>query len=142
MGKRLAGTCMGVLLMLAGLSASPHHPFSSEYDWQKTVTLTGSVTRFEWANPHSMLFLKGMEGTGVVENWLLELGGPSVLSKAGWSEKTLEAGDTITVDAWLAKDGTKRANVKSVRFPDGKELSGGSSIVDPDQPKTDVKVSN
>ena len=55
---------VGVILLLAAVSAFAHHPFSAEYDWKKPVTLTGTVSKFEWANPHSVLYIDAKDASG------------------------------------------------------------------------------
>src|SRR5215470_6838203 len=123
-------------LLLCAVSLYAHHPFSSEYDWMKPVTLTGTVDKLEWMNPHSILYVDAPDSTGQMKHWTLELGSSGALTRAGWTMQTVKHGDQITMDAWLAKDGKDRANVKSVRLADGRELSGASSILNmkPEKP--------
>jgi hypothetical protein len=63
-----------------------------------------------------------------MKHWTLEMGNPAALTRAGWNRNTLKMGDQVTVDAWLSKTKDDKANVKSVKLPDGRELSGASSI--------------
>ena len=118
----------GAALLVLTISAYAHHPFSAEYDWTKPVTLTGTVNKFEWSNPHSFLYVDAKDDNGQMKQWKLELANPSALTRAGWTRNTLKKGDQITVDAWLAKGNKEQANVKSVKLANGRELSGGSSI--------------
>jgi len=126
----------GAALVVLTVSAYAHHPFSAEYDWTKPVTLTGTVNKFEWSNPHSYLYVDGKDDKGQMKQWKLELAGPSALTRAGWTRNMLKKGDQITVDAWLAKDNKEHANVKSVKLADGREFSGGSSIGEVKVPKS------
>jgi len=119
---------VGATLLVLTASAYAHHPFSSEYDWTKPVTITGTVSKVEWTNPHAFLYIDGKDQNGQMKHWTLEMGNPAALTRAGWNRNTLKMGDQITVDAWLAKDKDDKANVKSVKLPDGRELSGASSI--------------
>ena len=108
-----------------------HHPFSAEYDWKKPITVSGTVTKVDWANPHARIFMDAKDATGKVAKWEFELGGIGALSKAGWKKDTVKNGDSITIDGWQSKNRATGANVKSIRLSNGHELSGASSISDP-----------
>jgi Family of unknown function (DUF6152) len=123
----------GAMLLVLAVSAYAHHPFAAEYDWTKPVTVTGTVSKIEWTNPHAYLYVDGKDENGNMKQWKLEMGSPSVLTRAGWSRNSLKMGDQVTVEAWMSKTKDDRANVKSVKLSDGRELSGGSSIVDTKQ---------
>jgi hypothetical protein len=77
-----------------------------------------------------------------MKKWALEMGGPSALTRAGWNRNTVKMGDQITVDAWMSKTKDDHASVKSVKLSDGRELSGGSSIMDLKQTKENKPISN
>jgi Family of unknown function (DUF6152) len=126
-------------VFLAALPVLAHHPFSAEYDWKQTVTVTGTVSKLDWANPHAHIYVDAKDSDGTVKNWTFELGGINALTNAGWSKDIVKTGDTITVDAWLSKSQRNAANVKSIKLPNGRELSGASSIVDPNANPTDAK---
>ena len=106
---------------------SAHHSFAAEYDRNKPVTLTGTVTKVEWQNPHIYFYLDVKGPDGKVENWAIEGGAPNALYRAGWRKDWLEVGRPVTVDAWLAKSGAKLANLRSMVLPDGRRVSGASS---------------
>jgi hypothetical protein len=118
------------LSLFMALPVLAHHPFSVEYDWKKPVSLTGTVTKLEWENPHARLHVDVEDDTGKPQSWEFEMGSLSALQKAGWSQNTVKMGDTVTVDGWLARSAGKSygANMKSVWLPNGRELSGASSI--------------
>jgi uncharacterized protein DUF6152 len=119
------------IVLLATLPLLAHHPFSAEYDWKKPVTVSGTITKVDWSNPHSHIYVDAKDADGKMKNWSFELGGVSALTRAGWSKTTLKNGDTVTVDAWLSRNQSNMGNVKSVTLSSGKELSGASSIVEP-----------
>ena len=127
-------------VFLAALPALAHHPFSAEYDWKQPVSVTGTVSKLDWANPHAHLYVDAKDSDGKTKNWTFELGGINALTNAGWSKETVKTGDTITVDAWLSKSQSNLANVKSIKLQSGRELSGASSIVDPNANPTEPKV--
>ena len=81
-------------------------------------------------NPHAMLYLDGKDENGQMKHWTLEMGNPAALTRAGWNRNTLKMGDQVTVDAWVSKTKNDRANAKSVKLSDGRELSAASSITD------------
>lgn len=123
------------LAVVAGVAAllvltppiSAHHSFAAEFDQNKTVTLRGAVTKLEWANPHIWLYLdvKGDQATTV--RWQCEGGAPNNLTRNGWSKESLKPGDQIVIDGYLAKDGSKTCNMRSVKFPDGRSVFAGTS---------------
>jgi hypothetical protein len=103
-----------------------HHSFGAEYDINKPITLTGVVTRTEWTNPHSHIYLDVKDGKGVVTNWKFEGHNPAVLYRIGWKKDSmLKAGDRITVFAWQARDGGSWAHAREITLGDGKKLFFG-----------------
>ncbi len=115
------------------LAATPparaHHSFAAEYDAAKPVTLTGKVTEVQWTNPHIFIRLDVPdEKTGAVVNWTLEMGGPNALLRLGWKRDSLKAGDLVTVEGSLAKNGNPLVNAKSIVMTEtGKRMLAGSS---------------
>jgi len=91
--------------LLAGVSLWAHHSVQAQFDLQKPFTLTGVVTKVEWINPHSYLYLDVKDDSGRVKHWAFEMAGP---------------GDTITVNGVLAKDGTDSGLIKELKLPDGR----------------------
>ena len=128
MKPRMLALAATMFLMAGSLFA--HHPFSAEYDWKKPVTVSGTVTKVEWSNPHARVFMDVKDIAGNPQKWEFELGSINALSKLGWVKNTLKNGDVVTVDAWMARSKDNAANVKSIRFSDGRELSGASSIAE------------
>ncbi|RYR88497.1 hypothetical protein DLS56_13650, partial [Staphylococcus pseudintermedius] len=101
---------LAVLLTAAAPNLSAHHSFAAEFDANKPVTLTGSVTRVEWGNPHIWVYLEVKDDHGVAQPWQCEGGAPNTLTRNGWSKDSLKAGSPITIDGFLAKDGSKTCN--------------------------------
>ena len=112
---------------LFATAALAHHSFEAEYDANKPITLVGVVTKFEWTNPHARFYVDVKDEQGHTVNWNLELASPNALVHQGWKRTSLKVGDRITVDAWLAKDGSKFANAKTVVLADGTKVGAASS---------------
>jgi hypothetical protein len=119
--------CATVLTVMGVSSLYAHHSFAAQYDRSKPVTLKGTVTKVEWANPHIYFYLDVKTEDGKVENWAVEGGAPNSLYRNGWRKDSLQAGNLVTVDGWLAKDGSKLANMRAVVLADGRQVLGGSS---------------
>jgi hypothetical protein len=91
------------------------------------VTLTGTVTKVEWTNPHARFYINVKGADGATTNWNLELASPNYLKRAGWSSTSLKEGDEITVEGSLARSGANMANARSVTLADGRRVFARSS---------------
>ena len=112
-------------LLLATMRMSAHHAFAAEYDENKLVTISGTVTRFQWTNPHAWLSVDGMDESNKATAWKFEMGSPGGLLRRGWRRGELKKGDEVTVDGYRAKNGSNVANARTVTVPDGRKLFGG-----------------
>jgi len=113
------------VLLLTAMPAPAHHSFAAEYDADKFITLTGTVTKFDWTNPHSWLFIEAKDENGNVTPWAFEMSAPGPLVRRGWRRGELKEGDVVTIDGFRAKDGRNVANARMVTLPDGRKLFGG-----------------
>lgn len=112
-----------------------HHSFAAEFDSNKPVKLTGSVTRLEWKNPHIWVYLDVTE-RGNPLHWQCEGGAPNTLTRNGWSKDSLKFGEQVTIEGWQAKDGSNTCNLRIITLPDGRHVLAGSSAGDtPTTPK-------
>ena len=129
-GHRRLITSLALAGLVSAQALSAHHSFAAEFDRNSPVTLTGSVTRVDWGNPHIWVFMDVKDDTGKVSNWGVEGGAPNALFRNGWRKDSLKVGDTVTVEGFKSKDGLPRANANRVTLPDGRRVFAGSSSGD------------
>lgn len=121
---------LAVLILAASSIAAPafgHHSFAAEFDGTKPVKLAGTMTKLEWTNPHIWLYLDVKDDAGNVAKWQCEGGAPNTLTRNGWTKEAIKGGDQVVIEGWMAKDGSKTCNARSVKMPDGKSVFAGSS---------------
>jgi len=128
MRRTLSVLAVGVVLLVLGtVRVEAHHAFSAEFDGNKPVKLTGTVTKMEWVNPHAWIHIDVKKPDGTVEKWMVEGGTPNTLIRRGLRKADLPAGTAIVVEGFRAKDGGLRANGTNLTLPDGRQLFLGSS---------------
>src|SRR5258708_8418403 len=121
------------LVVLGALAAgwfapvSAHHSFAAEFDGSKPVTLKGTVTQIDWANPHVWFYINVKDEEGKNVRWACEMGAPHQLQRRRCLRDTMKVGDVVTVVGSLSRDGAKRANARLVTTADGKTLGAASS---------------
>src|ERR1700685_411046 len=123
-------TKLAALLALA-LSATvlpmeAHHSFAAEYDASKAVRITGVISKVEWTNPHSYLYIDAKDEHGNLATWTCEGGAPNTLSRRGFTKNAIKIGDTVTIDGYGAKDGSRLMDARRITLSDGRTFYSGS----------------
>jgi hypothetical protein len=112
-------------LLASSAMAQAHHTYAM-FDGSGTRTVSGTVAKLEWKNPHVYLwvYVPNKEQAGKYDLWAFENGSPSVLSARGWSPTVLKAGDKITVEFWPLKSGGMGGHFEKATLPDGRVIEG------------------
>ena len=113
----------GVWLAAAPILA--HHSNAAMYDADKRIVIKGEVTRVQWTNPHSYLYLDVKDASGKVVNWALEGFPPNTLLRTGWKTSMIKTGDVLSVEGATARDGTNHLLAREITLPDAKKLYWG-----------------
>ena len=111
---------LGIFALACQLSA--HHGFESHYDINKKITIAGSITKVEWENPHVHCYIDVKGADGTVAHYAVEGGAPRNLNRHGWTADTLKIGDVVTIQGYLARDGTNTVSGLRVTLPNGQKL--------------------
>jgi hypothetical protein len=116
------------LLAAMILPVAAHHSFPAQYDVDKPISLTGKVTKVEWTNPHIFIYADVADANGATVSWAFEMGGPNALLRQGWKRDSVKAGDLVTFEGSLARDGSNLVNARTVTMAEtGRKMFAGSS---------------
>jgi hypothetical protein len=126
MSRRSTLWMLAIGMMLGAGSASAHHAILAQFDRDRPLYLTGTLTKMEWISPHAYLFLDVKDSSGTTRNWALEMVGPGGLRRSGLSRHDgggFKVGDTISVSGFMAKDGTATGFVRELRLANGRTVT-------------------
>jgi hypothetical protein len=108
--------------LLASTPVLPHHSFAAEFDLNRPVELTGTVSRIQWTNPHAWIHVDVEADNGSIQTWAIELLGINTLVRRGWTRETVQPGEVISVIGYGARDGSTAANATTVTRTDSGEM--------------------
>jgi hypothetical protein len=115
-----------LFLLVAAIPALAHHSLTASYDDKKSVTVRGTVTRFEWTNPHVYIYVDSPGAGGQMTRWEVEFDSTVDLAKAGWAPDSVKQGDVIVAEGSAARDGSRQVLGKTLQITGGKKLMAAS----------------
>ncbi len=119
--RTLALIMLTIGALMLSIPAAAHHG-NAAYDEKNPLALEGTVTKFMWANPHTLIFFDAKDSKGNVLHWTVETLSPGKLARAGWTQDAVKPGDRVTVTFSPAKDGSPKGFLQRIQFKDGKQL--------------------
>lgn len=126
--RLLVALAIGVGAIVAAVPTVAHHAFAAEFDANKPLTITGTVTKVEWTNPHARFYVDAKDENGKIVSWDFELGPPNGLMRRGWTRNSLKPGHVVTVTGFRSKVAPYVANARTVTLSDGRQVFAGSSF--------------
>lgn len=122
--KRVFRLCViPSVLLVASSQISAHHSFAN-YAMDTRATIQGTVTKFNWRNPHASLQIDVVNAEGESEAWVLQMLSPNILRRMGWKRNTLKPGDKVTVEYHPLRSGARGGNMITIADESGKEIGG------------------
>jgi len=124
MKHTLAVVLCAVALLTGRIAA--HHSFAAEYDASQPITVSGTVAKIDWTNPHFHFYVDVKDASGAVTQWKFEGYPPNMLVRQGWKrDVTLKPGDVVTVFAWKAREDPALGAAREITFADGHKMTAG-----------------
>jgi hypothetical protein len=123
----------GLFLLIGVTPLVAHHSFAAEFDSKQPVQVKGVVTKIDWMNPHTWVYVDVKDEAGAVQKWQFETGAPNELVRRGWKMDDLKVGDQVSIDGFRAKKpisntGLYTGNARSITLPSGLKVFAGSAI--------------
>lgn len=113
---------VGIVMATAALDALAHHSFAVFFDHEKSVSIQGKVTDFQFRNPHGIVVVEVTNPDGSKVIWKAETNSPSMMLRRGWTKQSVRPGDTVTVEGWPARDGARYLRIRELKGPDGNPI--------------------
>jgi len=115
-----------VAFILTPLASPAHHQLDEIYERDSSVSLTGTVVRVDWVNPHASFTLGVLDPSGSSVEWIVELDPPHTNERRGWTRESILPGQAVTVEGFRALDGGPRTYAKTVTLENGVTLPASS----------------
>ena len=127
MKTRLTATLLALMVSAVSLPVYAHHSIAAQFLIDKTNTVVGTITKMEFKNPHSWLYVEGKDASGQVAQWSIEFGSANALYRRGWRREDLPVGAAVTVSGYVSRDGSRILGATDVKLADGRTLFAGSA---------------
>ncbi|HWL40395.1 MAG TPA: DUF6152 family protein [Gemmatimonadaceae bacterium] len=124
-----AAAC-ALAVILFGIPARAHHSIAAQFDMYKTNTVSGTISKMDFRNPHSWLYIEVKDDKGQVEPWSIEFAAANALYRRGWRQEDLPVGAALTVTGYVARDGSRMLGATDVKLADGRTLFAGTAPAD------------
>jgi hypothetical protein len=125
--KSLAlGATAAALLLAPFPPVRAHHSLAAEFDVERMVEISGTITEMRWTNPHAWLYVDVKGADGSIQSWAVEFGSPNQLYRRGWSKTDLPTGAAVSVSGYAPRDNSQRISATDVTLPDGRRLFAGT----------------
>jgi hypothetical protein len=118
---------VALMLVIRVMPTLAHHSLSVEFDTDKTVMLTGTITEMKWSNPHGWLYIDVKDAKGEIQKWAVEFASPNQLYRRGWRREDLPVSASVVVNGYPSRDNSARISATDVKLPDGRTLFAGNN---------------
>lgn len=135
MSRKLLALMTTTACVLIFCSSALAHHGSDLFDMTKPVTLKGVITKFEWGNPHNQIYLDVTDNKGNVAHWVVSTEPPAAMLEKGWTRKSLNPGDHVTAQVFVAANGAPTGNLHQIKFDDGGGVLESYAVHPPPAPK-------
>ena len=120
-------TVLALTVGVLQLPVNAHHSIAAQFHLDKTNTVTGTITKMEFKNPHAWLYLDVKDPQGQVSQWSIEFGSANALYRRGWRREDLPTGASVTVTGYVSRDGSQILGATDVKLADDRSLFAGSA---------------